>query len=119
MDHNTLKKVLENRKKEVEPRYKIFSKDRLLKNLKKKLQTCFIGDISVIEEILGYLWGAGLPEGKLTESQIKWKKVWNVIRKRMLDNGNDQIRAVENELAQYDVKWNRYQYNLEVKGNEE
>lgn len=109
-----MKQMMENRNEGGSQRYNKFSKEKLAEILKTKLTTTFIGDISIIEEIIGYLWGAGLPESKLTENQRKWKKAWGTIRKRILDNGNDQIRAVMNELEQYEVKWNRYKTKMDV-----
>jgi hypothetical protein len=35
-----------------------------------------------------------------------------------LNNGNNQIRALENELEQYDVKWLRNQVNVPVVSKE-
>jgi len=112
-----LKKIVDEREKENVERYDLRSKERLLKIIKTKLQTSFIGDISLIEEIFGFLWGHD--KTTLTDNEMKWKKYWDILRKRILNNGNDQIRAIDNELKQYSVTWNRYQYKLGVKGNEQ
>lgn len=84
----------------MEREYTQESKDRLLKILKQKVTTSFIGAISEIE--------ARFPNVK---SDPKWADLRNAI----LTNGNAQIRSIERELEQYDVKWNRYQYNFIVR----
>jgi hypothetical protein len=37
----------------------------------------------------------------------------------VLNNGNTQLRAVRNEIANQTVKWNRQQINFEVKHQED
>ena len=98
-----------------ETAYKDNSKRRLLNNIKKKFDTTIIGSLAAFEEKFGELWGHGLPAGELDEDQIYWREVWADARSRILDNGNANLRAAQNEIAQYTLSWNRYvtQFNLD------
>jgi hypothetical protein len=92
------------------------SKQRLLTILKKKLTTGFIGAIARFEEHIGReLWGHGKPESECTKEQLAWRAVWDDCRTEVLNNGNSQIRAIESEMGQYDVKWQRYRNVLPVR----
>jgi hypothetical protein len=99
-------------KKIREEKYKIESKERLSKILKKKIQTTMIGALSSIEENLSFLWES--TDGKLTEEQINLKNVYNKIRSEILDKGNNQARNIDAELAQYDIEWLRYSIKIPV-----
>ena len=94
--------------------YKEKSKDRLAKNCKKKIQTTMIGALSSIEDHLGFLWGHKSDES-LSEEQEKMRLVYEELRSEILDKGNTQMRNIDTELTQYDVTWNRYQYQIPVK----
>jgi hypothetical protein len=98
-----------------EKAYKDNSKRRLLNNIKKKFDTTIIGSLAAFEEKFGELWGHGLPAEELDEDQIYWREVWADARSRILDNGNANLRAAQNEIAQYTLSWNRYvtQFNLD------
>jgi hypothetical protein len=98
--------------------YKEDSRYRLLKIIKKKLLTTTIGSLSVVEEEIGRpLWGHGLPESECSPEQLAWRKIWESCRNKILNNGNNQIRAVEKEIPQYTVKWERYNTVMPVVGN--
>lgn len=77
-------------------------KNRLSKVIANKLQTTMIGALAAIEEGFKEVW-----DEEHTE-------VYESIRKRILDLGNKQIRQVDDELDNYDVKWNRFKLNLPV-----
>mgnify|MGYP000223325525 FL=1 len=94
--------------------YKEKSKERLNKNCKKKLQTTMIGALSSIEEHFGFLWGHESDE-PLSEDQEKMRLVYEELRSDVLDKGNTQIRNIDAEFTQYDITWNRYQYQIPVK----
>ena len=94
--------------------YKEKSKDRLSKNCKKKVQTTMIGALSSIEDYFGFLWGHK-SDDPLTPDQEKMRQLYEELRSEILDKGNTQIRNIDAELVQYDIKWNRYQYNIPVK----
>jgi hypothetical protein len=91
----------ENRRRE-ESKYK-------LKNIiEKKFKTTFIGALSCFEEEFGFLWGHGKQDEDLKER-------WERARTKILNNGNNQARAVLNELQQYLVNWQGYTMNLPVR----
>ena len=93
--------------------YKEKSKDRLTKNCKKKIQTTMIGALSSIEDHLGFLWGHKSDEA-LSEEQEKMRQLYEELRSEILDKGNTQMRNIDAELTQYDINWNRYQYQIPV-----
>lgn len=110
--------VVEKRKQEAplkSQKYNESSKEQLLKILETKLKTSFIAPLDFFETYFGVLWGHGKPVSELTAEEVKFREIWNEIRNNVLNNGNNQIRAVKNELAQYTVTWNRYHLNLKVK----
>ena len=41
--------------------------------------------------------------------------LYNKVRSEILDKGNTQSRNVDAELAQYDVKWQKYTMTIPVK----
>ena len=91
------------------------SRVRLAENLEKKLQTTFIGAISAIEEsVFGQLWGHGLSAEERTEEQRWWYDVWQQVRTKILNQGNNQLRAMQSELALYKVEWLRHQKTFNV-----
>jgi len=94
--------------------YKEKSKDRLTKNCKKKIQTTMIGALSSIEDHLGFLWGHKSDEA-LSEEQEKMRLIYEELRSDVLDKGNTQMRNIDAELTQYDINWNRYQYQIPIK----
>lgn len=92
------------------------SRQMLLQILEKKFRTTFIGAISAIEESpFGRLWGHGLRPEERTENQRRWFDVWQQLRTKILNQGNNQLRAVQNELELYRVEWLRHQSTLPVK----
>lgn len=95
-------------KKIREKKYKVESKDRLSKILKKKIQTTMIGALSSIEENLAFLWENENP--KFTKEDMK--NIYNKIRSEILDKGNNQARNVDAELSQYEVEWLRYSVKI-------
>ena len=100
-------------KQQREDQYKVDSRDRLSKILKKKIETTMIGALSSIEEHLGFLWSHRDNES-LTEDQVYMKDLYQKIRSEILDKGNTQARNVDAELSQYDVKWLKYTIKMPV-----
>lgn len=103
---------MENYKKLRESKYKLDSKDRLSKILKKKIHTTMIGALSTIEENFGFLWET--KDGKLTKEQEMMKSLYNKVRSEILDKGNNQARNIDAELSQYEVEWLRYSMKIPV-----
>ena len=103
---------LNNYKKAREEKYKIESRDRLSRILKKKIQTTMIGALSSIEENFGFLWNSA--SGELTKDQKAMKDLYQKIRSEILDKGNNQARNIDAELAQYDIEWLKYSIQIPV-----
>ena len=95
-----------------EDKYKQDSRDRLSKILKKKVETTMIGALSSMEDHFSFLWLS--KEGELSPEQRIMYEIFQKVRSESLDKGNTQCRNVDAELAQYDVKWLRYQATLPV-----
>lgn len=82
---------------------------RLKGIVEKKMQTCFIFSIAEIESVFGpSLWGFGLSEDSLTETQRNNRIIWDRVRKSILDKGNAQIRSVFSELDLHELKFLGY-----------
>ena len=88
--------------------YKLESKDRLSKIMRKKIQTTMIGALSSIEENLGFLWDGDEEQHKL------YKELYEKIRSEILDKGNNQARNIDAELSHYDVEWLKYSMTMPV-----
>lgn len=104
-------------KKARESKYKLDSKDRLAKILKKKIQTTMIGALSSIEENFGFLWNSQGSE--LTKDQEVMKDLYQKVRSEILDKGNNQARNIDAELSQYDVEWLKYSIKIPMVTNKE
>jgi hypothetical protein len=107
-----------NDAKEKNERKSALSKRKFQEILQKKFQTTFIGAISQIELEFGFLWGNNKNIEDCTPTEKEWFERWQRLRTRILDNGNNQLRAVENELEQYAMTFNGYQYNCIPKQEE-
>ena len=114
-EFSNLQAEKDRNKRDKDETYKENSKRRLLNNLKKKFDTTIIGSLAAFEDRFGELWGHGLPTPELDEDQLYWREAWTDARSKILDNGNANLRAAQNEIAQYTLSWNRYvtQFNLD------
>ena len=101
--YNTNKRRHESRQK-----YKDSSQRRLINIIKKKFNTTIIGSLAAFEDKFGDLWGHGLETRDLDDDQQYWREIWMDTRAKILDYGNANLRASENELSQYTISWNRY-----------
>ena len=113
-----LREVATNRKdvekKATQQSFEAASRKRLLRILEKKLNTSFIGALSQFETHFGKLWGHGKDEMDCSAEELAWREIWNLCRTDVLNNGNNQLRAVVVELGLYDVAYNGYKLNLPV-----
>ena len=75
-----------------------------------------IGALSSIEEHFSFLWLNEASE--MTPEQKIMYDTFQKVRSEILDKGNTQARNIDAELAQYDVKWLRYQTNIPVKNQD-
>lgn len=111
-DYNDFLKKQSEYKSAREDKYLLDSRERLSKILKKKIQTTMIGSLSAVEEQFSFLW---VSDGEPTKEQKMMYDLYQDLRSKILDIGNLQMRNVDAELAQYSVKWLRYQTVLPVK----
>ena len=93
--------------------YRVDSKDRLSKILRKKIETTMIGALSAIEENFNFLW-ENKDGSPLTDEQNIMKGLYQTVRSDILDKGNNQARNIDAELAQYDVKWLKYTIEMPI-----
>ena len=85
-------------------------------NMEKKVKTTMIGALASFEKEFGSLWGHDAE--KLSDEEQYWLDRWDDVRTEILNNGNNQIRAAMEEIAQYTLTWNRYQTDFIVKKQE-
>lgn len=77
----------------------IHEKQQLLQVLKQRFKTTFIYPIAEIEKEFGHLWKHGEEDDeKLTDEDWKRYEQFELLRKRILDNGNAQLRAMIEEI---------------------
>jgi len=96
-------------------KYLELSKQRLNKIISKKTQTCFIGSIAAFEETFGFLWGHDKNGEDLDRSEIKMKELWDNVRTRILNHGNQQLRSMQNEVNNHIVSWQRYKTEFVIR----
>lgn len=96
-------------------KYNESSAKRLSDNLQKKLQTSFIGSLSKFEESFGSLWGHSKTDSERTPEEKELHRKWLEVRNIILNNGNNQIRAMRNEVDEYTITWNRPKTVFQVK----
>ena len=101
-------KKYKEEEKQKEELFKKDSKEKIKKIITSKMRTSFIGSLSAIEQAFGELWGLD-DDVQLNGSQLKWKKVWENCRTIILNNGNSQLRAIDSELKNYQVIFNKCQ----------
>ncbi len=89
------------------------SKDRLKQIADKKFRTCFISALSEFENIFGTeLWGHGLSEKDVTREQEVNKARWEHVRRKILDKGNAQSRALGKEIDLHRVEFEGYRMDF-------
>lgn len=99
--------------KQNEEKRKEASRTRLIKDVSKRMNTCFIGALDAIEKNMGFLWEGDYCE---QEAQEEMRRIFQNVRKEILDNGNNQIREFKGDLLNYDVKYNGFTMTLPYKG---
>jgi succinate dehydrogenase/fumarate reductase flavoprotein subunit len=111
-------KTLSTRMKQIrEENYLEQSRKRLDKIVSTKMKTSFIGALSAFEKEFGFLWGVGKEYDELTEEEKDMEEIWERVRTSVLNNGNAQLRATQNEIANNVIKWNRYRIDFIVQEN--
>jgi hypothetical protein len=76
--------------------------------ISKRFQTTMIGAIFEFENAFGYLWGHHKDENEpLTEQEIKFGDIWDNVRNKILNNGNNQLRKTIADLSRSNnIKYN-------------
>lgn len=84
--------------------------------LSKRFQTTMIGAIFEFEKAFGYLWGHHKnPDEPLTDREAQFGDIWDTVRNKILNNGNNQLRKAIADLSRTNnIKYNYKFYN---KGN--
>ena len=113
MDNKFLQQSLEYIKAR-EERSSEISKDELFKASKKKIETTMIGALSTIEQHFGFLWGFQESEDIRTPEQKHICAIYEDIRAKILDRGNTQIRNLESEFVNYEIKKKKNYIHLPV-----
>jgi len=93
------------------------NKESLKNNLKKRVRTTMIGAIAAIEDEFGFLFGHGKIE--LTQEEKALDHIFQEIRGRILDLGNEQIEKIESDVEPYNIEGPYYKYDFKIikKGN--
>lgn len=82
------------------------SNERLMKIVTGKIRTTFIGGLSTFEQEFKDLIG-------------KNSELWQQVRKKILDAGNNNIRAIEKEFRQYEINWTGEKHIFKVIGGKD
>jgi hypothetical protein len=80
--------------------------------LSKRFQTTMIGALYQFEEHFGYLWGFDKEDKNLTESEKRFRIMWEDVRYNILNNGNHQLRSAVKDLQNLKMDNFKYHYNL-------
>ena len=65
------------------------------------MRTTFIGSLSAIEKFFSELWEYDYQDGEeVSKRKRVWKEKWEQCRAEILNNGNNQLRAVDAEIDQ-------------------
>lgn len=79
-------------------------KDKLEKSIEILIRSAFIRALAEIEDEFGDVWGEfEEDDNKLTKEQAENAERYEVVRKKILDYGNHQIRLMKHILKFYEV----------------
>lgn len=97
-------------------RYKEGSKERLKKFTSQKITTTMIGALDLIEKHFGFLFQSK----NMSKEHVAMLAVYKELRKELLDLGNGQKRALESEMDNYSITWEKYHLSIPIikKGQE-
>ena len=91
------------------------SKKQLLQIISKKFQTTMIGALDSFEKAFGYLWGHGKKTSELTNEEAENRVIWEQVRNDILNKGNNQSRAAQEEASRYNVTYEGYRTEFIIK----
>lgn len=84
--------------------------EKLKKDTKRRITTTMIGALSSFENRFGRLWGHQKEEGEnLTPQEERFFEIWQDVREEILDRGNAQIGASNQDIDTYNIEKQRYQ----------
>lgn len=89
--------------------------DLIINLVSKRLETTMIGCLARFESSFGTLWGYDEDYDKpLTANQEKFQDTWEYTRTSILNHGNNQIRAVIDDIRKIaqDKPFTRYNYKF-------
>lgn len=118
MDYLNYNQVNLLRQKQKELRHERFLEDcrrRLDKIISKKIETTFIGAVASFEKYFGFLWGQEKDERDLTREEIQLDKLWEQCRNEILNKGNKNLRAAQDEISNHIIEWKKHKLVLPVK----
>lgn len=114
-NHMELKRRVEQAKSKSKELSQQNSKKKLLRAVETKFKTAFIGALNQFEKKFGFLWGHGKPDNELTQNEKDFREIWEEARAEVLNNGNNQLRASQEEIAEYTMERNKYEMKMTVK----
>ena len=74
----------------------------VIKATSNKFQTAFIYALAEIEKDFGHLWDENSADAEVETPEF-YKELYHKLRKRVLDNGNNQIRLFQKEMDCFEV----------------
>ncbi len=119
MEHRDMKKLSQAAKKANEEKFLNHSKQQLERHVEKKFKTTMIGALVAFEKHFGDLWGQDKYEEDLTEEEKLMYAKWEVARTEILNNGNNQKRAILDEVSQYTIKFNKFETKFIIQDKKE
>lgn len=78
-----------------------FSKNKLALEMAKRIRTAFIFCIAELEKDFGEVWDVN-NDDEIDSPEI-YKEKFLSWRKKILDNGNNQLRRAVDEIKRYDI----------------
>ena len=89
------------------------SKNQLINVVEKRIKTTMIGAIATIEESLSCFWKT--EEGSMNEEQKQIYNIFQDMRSKILDNGNNQIRLLEKDVDNFNIEAKKYHISFQIK----
>jgi hypothetical protein len=87
-------------------------KSNFIEKESTRMKTCFIFAIAEFEKLFGHLWDESKEDAEIEGPEF-YKKLFLELRKNVLDNGNNQIRAFHKDMENYNVDLVKYYYRFE------
>lgn len=119
MDKYDILRLVQTKKQaDVEKEEKVKAARLKLRSLvEKRIKTTMIGALAAIEDKLKEFWTPDDNKPLNTEQQ-KLFNLFQEIRANILDNGNNQIRLLENDIDNFNVEQRTYHLEFRKKGQE-